>query len=228
MATLQQSALAAPSATSLRPIQRAERSSIAIPSPSSNRKAFCQKPNRDRGRVAIFIDASNLFYAASSMEIQIEYSRLLSYVAADSIVGGAFFYTGIDPLKEREKRFLSQLQREGYQVIEKELVRRSDGSKKANLDVEIALDMVLKGVENLYNTAVLISGDGDFTYAVNAVKSQGKRVEVIGLYHMTSHTLIQAADQYTNLGMIKNQIRKSQPSGKVYRLPDHFPKKKSS
>jgi uncharacterized LabA/DUF88 family protein len=182
-----------------------------------------QQKSGFRGRVAIFVDASNLFYAASAIGIQIEHSKLLDYIVGDSVLAGAYFYSSVDSAKRSEREFLSHRHQDGYQVIDKELVRRSDGSKKANLDIEIALDMVIKALEKSYDTAVLISGDGDFTYAVNTVKSYGKRVEVVGLYSMTSHTLIQAADYYTNLGTIKNRIRKPQlPPRAVHRLPDDF------
>ena len=39
------------------------------------------------------------------------------------------------------------------------------GSKKANLDVEIAVDMM--ALVGAYDTAVLVSGDGDLAYAVD-------------------------------------------------------------
>jgi len=56
-------------------------------------------------------------------------------------------------------------------VIAKDLVQLPDGSK-ANLDVEIAVDMM--ALVGSYDTAV-VSGDG-LAYAVNAVGYRGARV----------------------------------------------------
>ena len=51
--------------------------------------------------------------------------------------------------------------------LQKELKTFYDGTRKANLDVEIAVDML--SLAGRYDTAVLVSGDEDFVYAVNAV-----------------------------------------------------------
>jgi len=50
-----------------------------------------------------------------------------------------------------------------------------------------------------YDTAVLVSGDGDLAYAVNAVSYQGVRVEVVSLRSMTSDSLFNVADRYIDL-----------------------------
>ena len=47
--------------------------------------------NLNRGRVAIFIDGSNLFYAALQLGIEIDYSKLLTSLADGSRVLRAFF-----------------------------------------------------------------------------------------------------------------------------------------
>jgi hypothetical protein len=80
------------------------------------------------------------------------------------------------------------MRRNGYRVIAKDLVQLPDGSKKANLDVEIAVDMM--ALVDSYDTAVLVSGDGDLAYAVNSVSYRGVRVEVVSLRSMTSDSLI--------------------------------------
>lgn len=59
-----------------------------------------------------------------------------------------------------------------------------------------------------YNTAVLVSGNGDLAYAVDAVSYQGVRVEVVSLRSMTSDSLINVADLYIDLAGIKEQIQK--------------------
>ncbi|MGC8714900.1 MAG: NYN domain-containing protein, partial [Leptodesmis sp.] len=82
-----------------------------------------------------------------------------------------------------------------------------DGSKKANLDVEIAVDML--AMAGVYDTAVLVSGDGDLAYAANAVAYKGVQVEVVSLQSMTSDCLLQVADRYTDLASIQQAIAKS-------------------
>jgi uncharacterized LabA/DUF88 family protein len=162
----------------------------------------------NRGRVAIFIDGSNLFYAALQLGIEIDYTKLLYRLTGGSRLLRSFFYTGVDRTNEKQQGFLLWMRRNGYRVISKDLVQLPDGSKKANLDVEIAVDMM--SLVGSYDTAVLVSGDGDLAYAVNAVSYRGVRVEVVSLRSMTSDSLINVADRYIDLDTVKEDIQKTQ------------------
>ncbi|MBF2063118.1 MAG: NYN domain-containing protein [Calothrix sp. C42_A2020_038] len=160
----------------------------------------------NRGRVAIFLDGSNLFYAALQLGIEVDYTKLLCLLTQKSQLLRAFFYTGVDRTNEKQQGFLLWMRRNGYRVITKDLIQLADGSKKANLDVEIAVDMMT--LADHYDTAVLISGDGDLAYAANAVSFKGVRVEVVSLRSMTSDSLINVADCYIDLDAIKHHIQK--------------------
>ncbi|BAC90963.1 NYN domain-containing protein [Gloeobacter violaceus] len=176
-----------------------------------------------RGRVAIFIDGSNLFYAALQLGIEIDYTKLLNRLTNGSRLLRSFFYTGVDRANEKQQGFLLWMRRNGYRVITKDLVQLPDGSKKANLDVEIAVDML--SLAGSYDTAILVSGDGDLAYAVNAASYKGVRVEVVSLRSMTSDYLINVADRYIDLEQIKEDIQKApRQNGYAYRpLPTSHP-----
>lgn len=176
-----------------------------------------QQVLENRGRVAIFIDGSNLFYAALQLGIEIDYTKLLCYLTAGSRLLRAFFYTGVDPSNEKQQGFLLWMRRNGYRVVHKDLVQLPDGSKKANLDVEIAVDMM--SLAESYDTAVLVSGDGDLAYAVDAVSYRGVRVEVVSLRSMTSDSLINVADRYIDLDAIRDEIRKAPRAQSRHPLP---------
>ena len=170
----------------------------------------------NRGRVAIFIDGSNLFYAALQLGIEIDYTKLLVRLTGGSRLLRAFFYTGVDRTNEKQQGFLLWMRRNGYRVVAKELVQLPDGSKKANLDVEIAVDMM--SLVGAYDTAILVSGDGDLAYAVDAVSYRGVRVEVVSLRTMTSDVLINVADRYIDLDQVKEDIQKDMKNNNgVYR-----------
>jgi uncharacterized LabA/DUF88 family protein len=169
----------------------------------------------NRGRIAIFIDGSNLFYAALQLGIEIDYTKLLCRLTGGSRLLRSFFYTGVDPTNEKQQGFLLWMRRNGYRVITKELIQLPDGSKKANLDVEIAVDMI--ALVGCYDTAILVSGDGDLAYAVDAVSYRGIRVEVVSLRSMTSDSLINVSDRYIDLDSIKDDIQKAPRVGYTYR-----------
>jgi uncharacterized LabA/DUF88 family protein len=168
----------------------------------------------NRGRVAIFIDGSNLFYAALQLGIEIDYAKLLYRLTAGARLLRAFFYTGVDRTNEKQQGFLLWMRRNGYRVVAKDLVQLPDGSKKANLDVEIAVDLM--ALVSSYDTAVVVSGDGDLAYAVDAVSYRGARVEVVSLRSMTSDSLINVSDRYIDLEQIRDDIQKSPKSNLSY------------
>lgn len=159
----------------------------------------------DRGRVVVFIDGGSLFYAAMQMDIEVDYSRLLERLVNGGRLIHAHFYTGVDPNNDKQKGFLYWMQCNGYRVVAKDLVQAA-GTKRANLNVEIAIDMMR--LAPYCDTMILVSGDGDLTAALNFVTYRGVQSEVVGLRSMISEQLINVADYYTDLAMIRQQIQK--------------------
>lgn len=164
----------------------------------------------DRGRVVVFIDGASLFYAAMQMEIEIDYTRLLNRLIQGGRLIHAHFYTGVDPANDKQKGFLYWMQCNGYRVVTKDITQSTIGSKKANLNVEIAVDMVR--LAPYCDTMILVSGDGDLTCAFDFVTYQGVQTEVVGLRSMISEHLINVADYYTDLANIRQDIQKNSPS----------------
>ena len=157
-----------------------------------------------RGRVAVFIDGNNLFHAARFHTIDIDYNKLLRVLLGDGRLLRAFFYTGVDAGAERQQGFLLWMRRNGFRVIQKELKTFYDGTRKANLDVEIAVDML--SLAGRYDTAVLVSGDEDCPCR-QCRSLQGVRVEsrvFVRIRHRGLSTLRFLYD----LGEIMDLIRK--------------------
>ncbi len=177
-----------------------------LPDEADIRPSYPANPSVKTDRIAVFIDGSNLFYAALQLGIEIDYSKLLQKLVGDRRLLRAYFYTGIDPQNEKQKGFLLWMRRNGYRVVTKELHQLPDGTKKANLDVEIAIDMI--NLASHCQTVLLLSGDGDLSYALNSIAYKGVQVEVVSLRSMTSDTLINFADRYTDLQAIQREISK--------------------
>jgi uncharacterized LabA/DUF88 family protein len=174
----------------------------------------------NRGLVAVFIDGNNLFHAARFHNVDIDYNKLLRVLLGDGRLLRAFFYTGVDAGAERQQGFLLWMRRNGFRVIQKELKTFYDGTRKANLDVEIAVDML--SLAGKYDTAVLVSGDEDFVYAVNAVAYKGCRVEVAGFRSNSAPKLIDVADYFIDLGEIAHMVKKDGSQGDRYDVPSYI------
>ena len=157
-------------------------------------------------RLAIFIDGSNLFYAASHLNIEVDYRRLLSTLVGDRRLLRAYFYTGVDPQNEKQRGFLLWLNRHGHRVVSKELMHMPDGSRKANMHVEMAVDMMR--IAEHCPTITLLGGDGNLAYALEALSRHGISIEVVSLQSMTSDSLIDLADSYVDLADLRDEIKR--------------------
>jgi uncharacterized LabA/DUF88 family protein len=101
------------------------------------------------------------------------------------------------------QRFVEPFLDRGYKIVTKPLKRFQDGSVKANVDIELALD-VIEMLDRL-DVVCLISGDGDFQRLVEVVQAKGIRVEVIAVGTSTAANLRHAADLYIDLqGRLKD------------------------
>lgn len=180
----------------------------------SNRAPSFQSPypsmnpsiGQSSDRIAIFIDGSNLFYAASHLNIEVDYRRLLTTLVRGRRLLRAYFYTGVDPQNEKQRGFLLWLNRHGHRVVSKELAQLPDGSRKANMHVEMAVDMMR--IAEYCSTLTLLGGDGNLAYALQMLSQRGTSIEVVSLQSMTSDSLIDLADAYTDLADLREEIKR--------------------
>ena len=173
-------------------------------------------------RVMIFIDGSNLFHSLGDIESQtriklrIDYERfkkVLTDVKQDRRLIRPYFY-GSSPGQEPPKQaaFHTRLRYMGYEVKIFPLKEIAGvRTKEKMVDISLATDMLLFGHKNIYDVAILVSGDKDFTPAVKAVKEMGKFIEVAGFRHSTSPELIQQVgtenDGHTYFGWPRARFR---------------------
>jgi uncharacterized LabA/DUF88 family protein len=162
--------------------------------------------------VAVFVDVANIFYAAKAAGVDIDYVTLLKASSAGRDLVRAYAYTGLDPDNDNQRNFHEFLRRHGYKVVSKDIRKYGDGKVKANLDIELVVDM-MKTARNL-DIAIVVSGDGDFAPAIRAVQEMGVRVEVVSFRGNTSSDLIEVADIFTDITQIAKVEKDSSRSGR--------------
>jgi uncharacterized LabA/DUF88 family protein len=162
--------------------------------------------------VAVFVDVANIFYAAKAAGVDIDYVTLLKSAIAGRDFVRAYAYTGLDPDNENQRNFHSFLSRHNYKVVSKDIRKYGDGKVKANLDIELVVDL-MKTARNL-DVAIIVSGDGDFAPAIRAVQEMGVRCEVISFRGNTSSDLIEVADLFTDIVQIAKVDKSSSRSGR--------------
>jgi uncharacterized LabA/DUF88 family protein len=161
--------------------------------------------------VAIFIDVANLYYSARGQDVDVDYVALLKHATKGRDLIRAYAYSGLDPENENQRKFLDFLSKNGYKVVHKDIRKFGDGRVKANLDIELVVDLFRLAPR--MDIAVVISGDGDFASAIRALQDIGVRCEVISFRPNTSSDLIAVADEFTDIMKIIGIGRKKGEKG---------------
>lgn len=146
-------------------------------------------------RVSIFVDGANMYYAQKKLGWYIDFRKALHFFGEEvgDTISEAYYYTGADSqAKGRDNSFHEYLMYSGYTVRTKAIKQMVDDTtgeivEKANLDIELVIDMF--NTITLYDTCILMSGDGDFERVLELVRSRGKRIAVIAHPEMTAREL---------------------------------------
>ncbi|AFZ20763.1 LabA-like NYN domain-containing protein [Allocoleopsis franciscana] len=163
-------------------------------------------------RLSIFVDGNNMFYAQQKNGWFFDPRRVLDYFKGEPNITlvNAFWYTGLkDPQDQRG--FRDALISLGYTVrtkILKEYYDDNSGrySQKANLDIEIVVDMF--NTVDQYDKVILFSGDGDFERAIELLRSKNTHITVVSTEGMIARELRNATDRYIDLNEIRERIEK--------------------
>jgi uncharacterized LabA/DUF88 family protein len=106
-----------------------------------------------------------------------------------------------EDLREGQQRFFESLRRIPYVTVRLgRLHRRHDGSLvEKGIDVAIAVESLSLAYEDAFDTALLVSGDGDYVELVEALKRKGKHVECAMFRNQSAGILLEYVDIFTPL-----------------------------
>ncbi|MFN3813868.1 MAG: NYN domain-containing protein [Aquificaceae bacterium] len=160
-------------------------------------------------RIVILIDGSNLFHAIRYLNIRIDYSKLVEFLREDRRLVRSYFYGAIPQEKDikkntpewesfiRQRRFLEDLSVLGIKVKTAHLRKLPSGEYlEKEVDIMLATDMLSMAYMDAYDTAILITGDSDFSYTVEEVQRIGKRVENASFKRTSSYQLRKTCDRF--------------------------------
>lgn len=149
-------------------------------------------------RVAVFIDAQNMYHSARSIfQSRVNFKEILKQAVSDRKLVRAFGYV-IRTKTGEETAFFEALVNLGIETRVKDLQEFYGGAKKADWDVGLVVDAIRTA--STVDTIVLVSGDGDFVPLAEYLKNNGRRVEVMAFGRSASSKLREAADEFIDLG----------------------------
>lgn len=159
-------------------------------------------------RVGVFVDAANIELACDRLRARVNWRKLLDHLTEGRQLVRAIAYSPVhdDPNVSLEtQRFAEPFVDRGFRVVTKPLKRFADGTIKANVDIEMALDIV-EMLDRL-DVVCLVSGDGDFQRLVEVVQAKGVRVEVVSVGPSTASNLRNAADRFIDIQSILPRVK---------------------
>ncbi len=141
-------------------------------------------------RVIIFVDGSNLYHSLKYYfkRADIDIAKFCRRVLGRRKLIRIYYYNALVGQKEEPERykdqqkFLTSLETQPY--FELKLGRLiyynwpGTAPYEKGVDIMLATDMLTHANNNNYDTAMLVAGDNDYVYALQAVKNAGKHVEV--------------------------------------------------
>jgi len=153
-------------------------------------------------RVAVYVDGNNFHGYLKDKQINLKkgvkfnFKKFANFLAKGRDVFSKRYYVGIarniDGSKKSEsivrgqQKFLAYLENDDF-IIKRGKVMYDGGKiREKGTDVKIAVDLMVGAVDDLYDTAVLVSSDTDIIPAIKYVRYKGKKVEYIGFSHNPS------------------------------------------
>jgi len=171
-------------------------------------------------RVAIFIDGSNFYHSTKKilkMDERINFQKFLDVLTGNRKLVDAFYYVApLDITADRQKfkkhkKFLDSIKKiPNFNVILCTLKKLKNNGKYIYLikgdDVRLSHDILMGAVKDLYDTAIIVSGDEDFFPLIKTVREYGKKVENAYIRSSSSYKLRKACDYSLNISKIASRI----------------------
>ena len=153
-------------------------------------------------KVAVYIDGSNFYHYLKDPEvsfpkgIKFDFKAFVGFLVNDRDCVSKRYYTGIfrntdnsaksQDLVKGQQKFLSEIEKDGFTVKRGRIMYDSGKTREKGTDVKIAVDLIVGAVDNLYDTAILVSSDTDLIPAIKYIRYKRKKLEYVGFSHAPS------------------------------------------
>jgi len=170
-------------------------------------------------RVAIFIDGSNLYYSLKDIKIKkINFKKLLTSLTKEKLLISTFYYNASLDISQNKKTYWEQ--QKFFNFLRKIpdfnvilcRMRKHNQDGKISFDVKgddvcLAVDLVSGAYENLYDIAIIISGDEDFVPAIQKAQKLNKKVVNAYFNSTSSNYLKHTCDESICLNKVIDKIK---------------------
>lgn len=171
-------------------------------------------------RVSIFIDGSNFYHSTKALNIsnKVNFEKLIRNLVKDRDLVKVFYYNASLDISAnsriywKQQKFFNMLKKiPKFELILCKLrkVSRDRSYTVYELkgdDTHLVSDLVGDAYENLYDTAIIVSGDEDFVSPINRVQKLGKKIENAYFSSSSSYNLRKSCDYSIHLNKLLKKI----------------------
>ena len=147
-------------------------------------------------RVAVFLDFANI---EASAPCRLDYGSLRDYLGEGRQLIESFAYVPIDPRAPQARdELIRQLQQSGW-MVHRKMGKPAGDTYKANVDVEMTIDIISCAEVMRPDIVVLCSGDGDFLPLIRYLRQRGVRLEAAAFQCAASREVKVEANGFIDL-----------------------------
>lgn len=150
----------------------------------------------DRERAAVFIDLNNVEESIEiykSMDLFLDYTRLVEVLTEGMDLVSAKAYDSIPKNNQDLSLLHDTLESAGFELVLKKPAPLTDGSERTcvqkEVDTSIVADVVSMAYEDVYDIAVIVTGDRDMRPAAETIERIGRKVVFAACYDVMSDEL---------------------------------------
>jgi len=173
-----------------------------------------------KSKTMIFIDGANLYYGTEEFKIKqksecnLDLLALIRKINNKRILGSVYYFLSMPRNPSAKKiKYRDFLRNNGIRVVEIPLHYPPKGkAREKGLDVALATRLIVKALEEKFDTGIIISGDKDYLYAVKECRKRGLKIEVASFQSRLSLDLKKECDKCWIIDEFSNEIgQKKQP-----------------
>ena len=116
-----------------------------------------------------YIDGANLHKGAKELDWELDYKRFRKWLSDKFNVTTAYLFVGLIPDR---KDLYTKLQEFGYVLVYKEVTYDGTDKVKGNCDADLVLKAAVDFFEKKFDTAVLVTSDGDYACLLKFLKEK--------------------------------------------------------
>lgn len=158
-----------------------------------------------------YIDGANLHKGVKSLGWKLDYKRFRVWLFEKYGVRTAYLFIGLIP---KYKELYKYLQECDFTLIFKEVIYDGNGKPKGNCDADLVLQTTRDAYENKFDSALIVTSDGDYAGLVNFLQEKKKFLTILSPSDqkkcsvLLKHTGVKIAyidDQRSNLELVQKE-----------------------